>query len=68
MQVFKSEPLLYGESSKLNHRLQDKYIPVHNKLNENSNDVHESLLLPLVSNALKTPTVHERLFTRRTVP
>ena len=32
MQVFKSEPLLYGESSKLNHRLQDKYIPVQNKL------------------------------------
>ena len=59
MQVFKSESLLYGESSKLNHRLWDKYIPVQNRLYENSSDVHESLLLPLVS-AVST-AMHSKL-------
>ena len=28
VQVFKSESLLHGNFKKLNHRLQDKYIPV----------------------------------------
>ena len=58
MQVFKSEFLLYGEASKLNHRLQDKYIPVRNALYENR-DSDESLLFPLVS-AIST-AMHSKL-------
>lgn len=58
MQVFKSESLLYGESSKLNHRLRDKYIPVRNTLYENC-ESDESLLFPLVS-AVST-AMHSKL-------
>ena len=55
MQVFKSEFLLYGE---VNHRLQDKYIPVRNALYENC-DSDESLLFPLVSAI--TTAMHTKL-------
>ena len=58
MQVFKSESLLYGKSSKLNHRLRDKYVPVRNTLYKNC-ESDESLLYPLVS-AVST-AMHSKL-------
>ena len=58
MQVFKSESFLYGKFNKLNHRLQDKYIPVRKTLYEScEND--ESLLFPMVS-AVST-AMHSKL-------
>ena len=49
---------MYGKFNKLNHRLQDKYIPVRNTLYEScEND--ESLLFPMVS-AVST-AMHSKL-------
>ena len=59
IQVFESESSLYDESSKLNHSLQDKYIPVRNALYE-SHENDESLLFPLVSAAVST-AMHSKL-------
>ena len=54
--VFKSEPLLYSESSKLNHRLIEKYIPVRRELLHHQ-DSDRSLLFPMIiaaSNAMQS--------------
>ncbi len=45
--VFKSELLLYSESSKLNHRLTKKYIPVQRELQRHQEN-DGSFLLPMV--------------------
>ncbi len=45
--VFKSEPLLYSESSKLNHRLTKRYIPVRRELQRHQEN-DGSFLYPMV--------------------
>ena len=48
--VFKSEPRIYSDTTKLNHRLASKYIPVRMELYQNGKQV-ESLLLQMVVTA-----------------
>ena len=48
--VFKSEPRIYSDSTKLNHRLASKYIPVRMELYQSGKQA-ESLLLQMVSTA-----------------
>jgi len=68
MEIFKSEPLLYQKDGKLNHRLQDKYIPVRNALYEShENDKISAISISQCckhSNAFQIEIVYERLSAR----
>lgn len=59
-QVFKSEPLLYSKSKKLNHRLIENYGPVRNELQQ-TQDSDQFLLFPMVIAASKA--MHSKLKT-----
>ena len=50
--MFKSEPRLYSESMKLNHRLTEKYAPVRKELQQHQ-DSDRFLLFPMMIAASK---------------
>ena len=67
MLVFKSEPQIYSDSVKLNHRLASKYIPVRMELYQNEKEAG-SLLLQMVTAASEAMSLKLQTYKEESLP
>ena len=63
--VFKSEPQIYSDCLKLNHRLASSYLPVRVELHQNEN---QSLLLSMVVEASKAMSLKLQTYKEESLP